>query len=363
MYNVKTFIVSLMKMASLSYGNISIDLRNFFLILYLIYISCSLLGFSLDLITYTQEQSILLIAINYFAITIALIQLILFFFKIIDLPFATSLFSYVFFINLFISDVYYAIALTDSWLAFIYRDAFLFTIIAVITGFICGRRHIYILNIAYLIMLIIIAIVTDGAFFKNTLSLSFLFIIGFTVTTVWYKKSIINVLNRNVNKQKEENRLNQEWSLQNHELLKNEIDYRTRELTEKSIRISENEATMTNVMKNLSELKKNNSNANAEINNLIVNIKQHLKDNSWTAFEHYFNQIHPDFYARLFEKYPDLTVNEKKLCAYLKLNMTTKDIATVNGKSINAIEVARTRLRKKLNIPPYQNLNNFMASI
>lgn len=70
----------------------------------------------------------------------------------------------------------------------------------------------------------------------------------------------------------------------------------------------------------------------------------------WDEFEIRYQQVHNEFYEKLQATSPNLTTNERRLCAFLRLNMTTKDIASITGQSIRSIEVARTRLRKKLDI-------------
>ena len=70
----------------------------------------------------------------------------------------------------------------------------------------------------------------------------------------------------------------------------------------------------------------------------------------WEEFEVRFAKTHGDFYDRLVKAFPDITLNERRLCAFLKLDMTTKEISTITGQSVRAIEIARTRLRKKLNL-------------
>ena len=67
-------------------------------------------------------------------------------------------------------------------------------------------------------------------------------------------------------------------------------------------------------------------------------------------FDYYFVQTHPDFYNRLRADYPNLTPYELRLCAYLRLNLSTKDIATLNNISLDSARVARHRLRKTLGI-------------
>ncbi len=145
-------------------------------------------------------------------------------------------------------------------------------------------------------------------------------------------------------------------------LLKQEVDKTYRELASTSIRLTQKETLITDMMQKLSLLKDENT-SKKELGNLISGLKQHLSNNSWTEFEYYFNQVNPDFYSALLKIHPNLTVNEKKICAYLKLNLNTKEIASISGKSINSIEVARTRLRKKLELKPYQNIYTYISNI
>ena len=71
-----------------------------------------------------------------------------------------------------------------------------------------------------------------------------------------------------------------------------------------------------------------------------------------------------EFNRRLFMKHPAITKNEKLLCGFLKLNMCSREIAELTGKSISSIEIARTKLRKKIGLTNSKvNLNSFMDSI
>lgn len=84
----------------------------------------------------------------------------------------------------------------------------------------------------------------------------------------------------------------------------------------------------------------------------------------WEEFEVRFAKTHGDFYDRLVKAFPDITLNERRLCAFLKLDMTTKEISTITGQSVRAIEIARTRLRKKLNLSQTDtSLFEFLSSI
>jgi ligand-binding sensor domain-containing protein len=80
----------------------------------------------------------------------------------------------------------------------------------------------------------------------------------------------------------------------------------------------------------------------------------------WKQFEHHFDQIHGDFLNRLREHFSELTPNEQKLCALLRLNLSTKEISNLMSISHRGVEIARYRLRKKLGLGLGQNLSKFI---
>jgi len=80
-------------------------------------------------------------------------------------------------------------------------------------------------------------------------------------------------------------------------------------------------------------------------------------------FETYFDEVHEDFFKRLSEAYPSLTPREMKLCAYIKMNISSKEIATLLNISLRGVEISRYRLRKKLNIDRTENLTAFISKI
>lgn len=90
-----------------------------------------------------------------------------------------------------------------------------------------------------------------------------------------------------------------------------------------------------------------------------INITLRLQED-WEQFEYHFDQVHGDFLNRLREEYHDLSPNEQKLCAFLRLNLNSKDIANLMGVSLRGVEVARYRLRKKLGVNTGQNLSKFI---
>ncbi|TKC09989.1 transcriptional regulator [Pedobacter polaris] len=85
-------------------------------------------------------------------------------------------------------------------------------------------------------------------------------------------------------------------------------------------------------------------------------------DSDWDQFAIHFDQVHANFLSNLKDKYPNLSPNDLKLCAYLKLNLSSKEIAQLLNITPRAVEVSRYRLRKKLNLKPEINLFDFLLN-
>jgi DNA-binding CsgD family transcriptional regulator len=101
-----------------------------------------------------------------------------------------------------------------------------------------------------------------------------------------------------------------------------------------------------------------------ELKKLLRSLAEEEKLNDeWEQFSIHFNNVHGDFLVKLSEKYPTLKAHELKLCAYLRMNLSSKEIAQLMSISVRGVEISRYRLRKKLNIPTETNLFQFLLEI
>lgn len=104
-----------------------------------------------------------------------------------------------------------------------------------------------------------------------------------------------------------------------------------------------------------------NGKTNQVLEQIIKDIDTTLRlQEDWEQFEYHFDQVHGDFLSRLRSDFHDLSPNEQKLCAFLRLNLNTKDMANLLGITTRGVEVARYRLRKKLNLSKGKNLSKFI---
>ena len=86
-------------------------------------------------------------------------------------------------------------------------------------------------------------------------------------------------------------------------------------------------------------------------------------DENWEQFTQQFDQVHVEFHQRLLERFPDLTKNDLKLCTYLRMNLSSKEIASLTFVTVRAVEVSRSRLRKRLDLGQGENLLQFIQSL
>lgn len=166
---------------------------------------------------------------------------------------------------------------------------------------------------------------------------------------------LLYILSRNRNKriQMEKSQLEKDMDLKNKELTTNVMYL-----------IKKNELIdgVTNRLLLLkSKLKEENKDS---LQRIIFDLQAITEKEVWEEFELRFQSVHEDFYRNLKLKFPDLSPAEIKLAAFLRLNMTSKDIASITGQSINSLETARYRLRKKLGITNQEvNLVTFLQDL
>jgi len=146
------------------------------------------------------------------------------------------------------------------------------------------------------------------------------------------------------------------------EKLHDDLVNKERELTTKTISINQKNQILEGLIGELDKLKNSNPTSSA-ILQLQNQLKTELSPNSWKEFEIQFNEVHPGFQNQLLKRFPELSPSERRLCSFLRLDMNTREIASLTGQTFKSIEVARTRIRKKMNLSRVDNLSNFIASI
>ncbi len=100
-----------------------------------------------------------------------------------------------------------------------------------------------------------------------------------------------------------------------------------------------------------------------DITRLVRGINKEIdNEKQWRVFETHFENVHEEFLTRIKSKFPDLTPRELKLCAYLRMNISSKEISVLMNISTRGVEISRYRLRKRLGITRETNLTEYILS-
>jgi DNA-binding CsgD family transcriptional regulator len=147
------------------------------------------------------------------------------------------------------------------------------------------------------------------------------------------------------------------------EKLEAEIGHKNSELATSAMHLVQKREMLDKLRGDLNELLKKveNPEVSQEFKKLLKLLGEDTKtDDNWSQFAHHFDKVHTDFLVVLKNRYPALTASELKLCAYLRMNLSSKEIAQLMNISVRGVEIGRYRLRKKLGLSKEINLFEFL---
>ena len=153
--------------------------------------------------------------------------------------------------------------------------------------------------------------------------------------------------------------------LQN-EKLEADVNYKNKELSTMTMHLVQRGKVLAKIKEVISAVIKNHdiNESSPSFRHLIRLIKDvEKKDQELDHMSVHFNHVNTEFFNKLKDLYPDLSQNDLKFCAYLSMNLSSKEMAQLMNVTIKAIEVGRYRLRKKLQLKPETNLYEFLINI
>ncbi|WAC39173.1 triple tyrosine motif-containing protein [Pedobacter sp. SL55] len=150
------------------------------------------------------------------------------------------------------------------------------------------------------------------------------------------------------------------------EKLQNELAGKSRELANSAMSLVYKNELLQKISQELNKLKdkKDQKPQEDQLRKIQKIIDDGMNDErDWNLFENSFNEAHESFFKKLKANHPDLVPNDLKLCAYLRMNMSSKEMASLLNISVRGVEIRRYRLRKKLAVPHDKNLTEFLIEI
>ncbi len=141
------------------------------------------------------------------------------------------------------------------------------------------------------------------------------------------------------------------------------LEFRNKELVTKTMYLLEKHELIQDLIADLRNLEAaKDDECKPKLRTIIRKIENNVRVHyDWGEFEKWFQEVYQDFFTKLREEYPKLTVREQKVCALLRLNLNTKDIANLTNLEPRTIEVYRYNIRKKLELRSGDNLAEFLS--
>ena len=183
-----------------------------------------------------------------------------------------------------------------------------------------------------------------------------------------YRMKAQRLEQKNILLEKEKVIYEQENRMKEHDkmILHEKLESKNRELGARILTLLRMNELQENIVQRLSSLTEHIDNDKAvlkELNGIIRELESHGTNRLWEDFDKTFKSIHADFYTNLLTRNPELSPSEIKIAAFLKLNLSTKEIAALTFKTESGIKSTRHRLRKKLGLKTDKNLVSFLMKL
>jgi DNA-binding CsgD family transcriptional regulator len=200
----------------------------------------------------------------------------------------------------------------------------------------------------------------------------FIYLILIFIIALYVNKAYKNYYQKQKEKLIEENNLlleikelenEQQLMKLRNEQLSNDFDSKNRELAVSNMNLINKNELLALIKEDLKNTTSSDTNSKS-IKSVITNINKNIsEEDSWKVFKEAFDNADKDFLKKVKQAHQSLTPNDLRLCAYLRLNLSSKEIAPLLNISARSVEIKRYRLRKKMDLSHEQGLVEYILSI
>jgi tetratricopeptide (TPR) repeat protein len=170
----------------------------------------------------------------------------------------------------------------------------------------------------------------------------------------------------NRRKQLENEKLKVEKALKNeaYRRLENELMLKNSELSTVAMLIYQKNETLSSIKEGIKKILQQKNVEKQDIVVLQKQLQSHIRlDEDWMEFKRHFEQVHPHFFEYLQQQHPELTQADHRHCAYIKMKLTTKEIARLLNITPSSVQRSRVRLKKKLGLTQEEALYDYIIAI
>ncbi len=147
-------------------------------------------------------------------------------------------------------------------------------------------------------------------------------------------------------------------------IFKQQLDFKKKELTSQTLHLVQKNSFIQEINDKLEEIKRTPERYAVELNKLLLTLRRQAgEDKTWEVFKSYFSEVHNDFDQQLRSIAPEVTENDIRLASFLRMNLTTKEIASLLNVLPESVAKSKYRLKKKLGLPKEQDLNTYLSTL
>ena len=148
------------------------------------------------------------------------------------------------------------------------------------------------------------------------------------------------------------------------QMLQQELDFKRKELASQTLHLVQKNTFLLDLKENLEQIKKSPELFNKEFRRIMMLLKQeNTSDQDWDIFKSYFSEVHNNFDQKLMKIYPDITEKELRLASFIKMKLSTKEIAAMLNVLSESVLTSKYRLKKKLQLDKEKDLYQFLNAL
>ncbi|MEM9824854.1 MAG: hypothetical protein AAF985_27465, partial [Bacteroidota bacterium] len=146
--------------------------------------------------------------------------------------------------------------------------------------------------------------------------------------------------------------------------LEQEMGLKNKELTTSTLMVNKHNEVLSQLDKRLAELNGNKEQNETAINQMKQLIRNNISlQNDWENFKTHFDSVHPDFFKILSDRHPELSQNDIRHCAYMRMRMSTKEIARMFNINPTSVQISRVRMKKKMSLTKETDLRQYISNL
>lgn len=350
-------------------GRINILQQKPYYTFLLISFICSILGMFLDLMGYISAGYSSLLIVNAVTIILIIATFVCLLFKKLSIRTSANILLYALLLNIVTSNIYMQINEIPEWELNLLRDVFIIAVFVIIAALMLGKTHVLIVNGVFLVFVVGSWLLAEPGFFTENVLFIVMMMSGFSYGVIVFMDRLKYSLKQNqelhgvvIDKNKEITDKEAELARERTLRLEEVINSKNRELVSNTMFLAQSSESNIQLSKKLEEFKVHLNTAAKEKLTVILSGNNLLGDTAhWGEFQKRFEAVHPGFYQNITRAHNGLTPTELKLSAFVKLGLSSKEISLLTCNTEKSVEVARSRLRKKMGIPKSENLATFLS--